>query len=195
LFYQNKASNLHKKNMPILHPWHEASYGNQSPQIVNGIIEISKGSRAKYEIDKESGLLKLDRVIYSSFHYPINYGFIPQSLGDDGDPLDILILSSVDIEPLCMVQAKVIGNMQMIDVGQADDKIISVANTDPEVNHINNIDELPKHFLSELKNFFEQYKTLENKKVEIDAFQNKEKAYEVINAALTLYNQKFKNAH
>ncbi len=181
--------------MPILHPWHEVSYGTQCPQIVNGIVEISKGSRAKYEIDKESGLLKLDRVIYSSFHYPINYGFIPQSLGDDGDPLDILILSSVNIEPLCLVQAKVIGNMQMIDVGQADDKIIAVANTDPEVNHINSIEELPAHFLSELKHFFEQYKTLENKKVEIDAFQNKEKAYEVIKASIKLYIKKFKNEH
>ena len=178
--------------MPTLHPWHEVSFGKQCPQIVNGIIEISKGSRAKYEMDKESGLLKLDRVIYSSFHYPINYGFIPQTLGDDGDPLDILILSSVNIEPLCLVQAKVIGNMQMIDAGQADDKIISVANNDPEVYHINSIDELPKHFLSELKHFFEEYKRLENKKVEIDAFQSKDKAYEVINAALKLYTQKFK---
>ncbi len=177
--------------MPILHPWHEVTPGNKLPTIVNGIIEISKGSRAKYEIDKTTGLLKLDRVIYSSFHYPINYGFIPQSLGDDGDPLDILVLSSINIEPLCLVEAKIIGNMQMMDTGQADDKIISVATNDPEVNHINNIEELPKHFLSELKHFFEQYKTLENKIVEIDKFQTKEEAYKVIATALLLYQQKF----
>lgn len=177
--------------MPTLHPWHEVSTGDNNPIIVNAIIEIPKGSRAKYEIDKKSGLLKLDRVIYSSFHYPINYGFIPQTLGDDGDPLDILVLSSVNIQPLCLVQAKVIGNMQMIDSGEMDDKIISVAQNDPEVNHINNINELPPHFLHELKNFFEQYKVLENKKVEIDEFQDNQTAYKVINASLTLYKQNF----
>jgi inorganic pyrophosphatase len=177
--------------MPTLHPWHEVSTGKNIPEEVNGLIEIPKGSRAKYEIDKESGLLKLDRVIYSSFHYPINYGFIPQTLGDDGDPLDILVLSSVNIEPLCMVQARVIGNMQMIDCGQADDKIISVAVNDPEVNHIFNMDEIPVHFLNELKNFFEQYKVLEKKIVEIDQFQNKQQAYKVISDAIALYQQKF----
>jgi inorganic pyrophosphatase len=177
--------------MPILHPWHEVEIGNKNPEIINAIIEIPKGSRAKYEIDKASGLLKLDRVIYSSFYYPINYGFIPQSLGDDGDPLDILVLSSINIEPLCLVEAKVIGNMQMIDCGQMDDKIIAVANTDPEVNHINDIAQIPKHFLSELKHFFEQYKFLENKVVEIDEFQNTQTAYKVIEAAIDLYKTKF----
>ncbi len=178
--------------MPILHPWHEADYGKDAPEIVNCVIEISQGSRAKYEIDKHTGLLKLDRIIYSSFHYPINYGFLPQTLGDDGDPLDILVLCSQEIRPLCLVRAKVIGNMQMIDNGQMDDKIISVAIDDPSVNHINSVDELPNHFLLELKNFFEEYKKLENKKVVIDQFQGKDKAFEVIDASINLYKEKFK---
>jgi inorganic pyrophosphatase len=176
--------------MPTHHPWHEVHYGDTAPETVTAVIEIPKGSRAKYEIDKASGLLKLDRVIYSSFHYPINYGFIPRTLGDDGDPLDILVLCSVNIEPLCLVTAKVIGNMQMIDTGQMDDKIIAVAANDPSVNHYKAISELPQHLLSEIKHFFEQYKHLENKKVEIDNFQTSTEAYQVINSAIALYKEK-----
>ena len=133
--------------MSTQHPWHQVSPGDNMPEIVNAIIEIPKGSKAKYEIDKETGLLKLDRIIYSSFHYPINYGFVPQTLGLDGDPLDILVMCSESIQPLCLVEATVIGNMQMIDNGEEDDKIIAVATNDPTVNHITNINELPKHFL------------------------------------------------
>lgn len=177
--------------MYVLHPWHGAHYGSNAPAIVNGLIEISQGSRAKYEIDKTTGLLKLDRVIYSSFHYPINYGFIPQTLGEDGDPLDILVMCSESIQPLCMVQATVIGNMQMIDNGEKDDKIIAVATKDPTVNHFTNVNELPKHFIAVLKNYFENYKVLENKVVEIDEFQDKEDAYKVIEASIEHYKIKF----
>ncbi len=173
--------------MYVLHPWHGASYGDKAPAQVNGLIEISQGSRCKYEIDKSTGLLKLDRVIYSSFHYPVNYGFIPKTLGQDGDPLDILVMCSESIQPLCLVQATVIGNMQMIDSGEKDDKIIAVATKDPSVNHITNIQELPEHFFAVLKNYFEQYKVLENKIVEIDEFQDKETAYGVINDAIAFY--------
>ncbi len=179
------------RTINVLHPWHGAHYGKGAPAIVTGLIEIPQGSRAKYEIDKETGLLKLDRVIYSSFHYPINYGFIPQTFGQDGDPLDICILSSQSIQPLCLVEATVIGNMQMIDSGEADDKIIAVAAKDPSVNYISDIDELPRHFFNELRNYFEQYKVLENKQVEIREFQNKTTAYDVINEAIELYKQKF----
>jgi len=179
------------RTINVLHPWHGAHFGPNAPTIVNGLIEIPQGSRSKYEIDKETGLLKLDRVIYSSFHYPINYGFIPQTLGHDNDPLDICILSSQSIQPLCLVEATVIGNMQMIDSGEADDKIIAVAAQDPSVNYIRDIDELPKHFFNELKNYFEQYKVLENKQVEIKEFQNKSTAFDVINEAIELYKQKF----
>jgi len=179
------------RTINVLHPWHGASYGSKVPEYVNALIEIPQGSRTKYEIDKETGLLKLDRVIYSSFHYPVNYGFIPQTLGDDGDPLDILVLCSQSIQSLCLVQATVIGNMQMIDSGEKDDKIIAVATKDPSVNHITSIDEMPKHFILELRNYFEQYKVLENKQVQIEDFQNKEVAYQIINEAIAYYKKKF----
>ena len=179
------------RSTTVLHPWHGASYGKNAPNTVNALIEISRGSRTKYEIDKPTGLLKLDRVIYSSFHYPVNYGFIPQTLGLDNDPLDILVLCSQSIQPLCLVEATVIGNMQMIDSGEEDDKIIAVATKDPSVNHISTIEELPPHFINELKNYFEQYKVLENKQVQIEDFQSKEKAFEIINASIKLYQEKF----
>lgn len=177
--------------LTVHHPWHGVSYGSGAPRVVNALIEIPQGSRTKYEIDKESGLLKLDRVIYSSFIYPINYGFIPRTLGQDGDPLDILVLCSQAIQPLCLVEATVIGNMQMIDTGTQDDKIIAVASKDPSVNHITNIEELPKHFINELKNFFEQYKVLENKKVEIDNFQDTAAALKIIEDAIAFYKKEF----
>lgn len=175
----------------VLHPWHGAHYGDKAPNVVKALIEISQGSRTKYEIDKTTGLLKLDRVIHSSFHYPVNYGFIPQTLGLDKDPLDILVLCSQAIQPLCLVEATVIGNMQMIDSGDKDDKIIAVATKDPSVNHIESIEELPKHFFNELRNFFEQYKVLEQKQVQIDNFQNKNEAFVIINDAIELYKKKF----
>lgn len=179
------------KTIQVLHPWHGAHYGSQAPQKVNALIEIPQGSRTKYEIDKETGLLKLDRVIYSSFHYPVNYGFIPQTLGHDHDPLDILVLCSQSIQSLCLVEANVIGNMQMIDSGEKDDKIIAVAANDPSVNHITSIEDMPKHFINELRNYFEQYKVLENKQVFIEEFQNKEIAYQIITDAMELYKKTF----
>jgi inorganic pyrophosphatase len=177
--------------MTVLHPWHGVHYGEQAPRVVTGVIEISQGSRSKYEIDKPTGLLRLDRVIYSSFHYPTNYGFIPQTYGDDKDPLDILIISSQGIRPLCLVDAKVIGVMQMIDGGDADDKIIAVAANDPGVNHWNNIEELPKHFFNELRHFFEEYKTLENKTVSVEEFGDKAMAMKIIEDAIKSYKDKF----
>ena len=177
--------------MNVLHPWHGADYGKKAPAQVNALIEIPQGSRAKYEIDKATGLLKLDRVIYSSFHYPVNYGFIPKTLGEDNDPLDILVICSESIQPLCLVEATVIGNMQMIDNGEKDDKIIAVATKDPSVNHYTNIDSLPSHFKAVLRNYFEQYKVLEDKVVLIDNFQDKETAYSVIESAIDLYTQRF----
>ncbi len=172
-------------------PWHSVSYGERAPEYVNAVIEIPKGSRAKYELDKASGMLKLDRVLYSSVYYPANYGFIPRSYCDDHDPLDILVLSQIDIQPLCLVEAKVIGVMQMIDGGEADDKIIAVAANDMSVNYMNDIDDLPPHFVRELKAFFEDYKRLENKTVKIENFQNKAKALDIVSTSFADYARKF----
>jgi inorganic pyrophosphatase len=177
----------------VSHPWHGVPYGEHAPRIVNACIEIPQGSRAKYEIDKDSGLLKLDRIIYSSFYYPCNYGFIPQTYGDDKDPLDILVITSQPVQALCLMQAKVVGVMQMIDSGDADDKIIAVALNDPSVNHYNNIEELPKHFFDELRHFFEEYKKLENKMVTVEEFGDKATALKVIEDAIRLYNENFRN--
>ena len=173
--------------------WHDVSRGEKLPNEVNGIIEIPKGTRAKYELDKDSGLLKLDRVLYSSVYYPANYGFIPKSYCDDKDPLDILILSQIDVVPMCIVPAKVIGVMRMLDNGEADDKIIAVAAGDPSVNHINDISELPAHFISEMRNFFEDYKKLENKTVVVEEFLNRETAIEILQDSFRMYEEKFPN--
>lgn len=171
----------------MFNPWHHVSPGSGIPKIVTGIVEIPQGSRAKYELDKKSGMLRLDRVLYSSFYYPANYGFIPQSYGDDNDPLDILILSQIEFTPLCLVNAKVIGVMQMTDQGEADDKIIAVAADDVSVNHVNDIDELPPHFTKELTHFFEEYKRLENKMVSVEDFQNNEVARSIVLESLENY--------
>lgn len=175
----------------IKHPWHEASAGVNPPEFVNGIIEISSGMRTKYEVDKETGLLKLDRVLYSSVFYPANYGFIPKSLGEDNDPLDIMILCREPIQPLCLVPARVVGVMRMVDQGLADDKILAVAENDANTKHLSDISELANHFKLELKEFFESYKKLENKVVSVPDFQNKTIAMDIVNEALAYYKTKF----
>jgi inorganic pyrophosphatase len=172
-------------------PWHDVSIGSDAPGIVRAIVEISSGSKAKYELDKETGLLRLDRVLYSSTYYPANYGFIPRTLGDDRDPLDILVLSQVAIEPLCIVRAKVVGVMRMVDQGDADDKIIAVAADDVSVSYINSVVELPDYMHRETRHFFEEYTKLENKTVVTEEFQPVDVAYEIIERAINQYSQKF----
>lgn len=174
-----------------MNPWHDISYGDNTPDVVKGIIEIPKGSRAKYELDKDSGMLMLDRVLYSAVYYPANYGFIPQTYCDDGDPLDILVLSQIDLVPMCLVNAKVIGVMRMLDGGEADDKIIAVAENDRSVSHINDISELPEHFIREMRAFFEDYKKLEHKEVVVEDFQDREVAFEIVQKAIQDYNDSF----
>lgn len=173
-------------------PWHKVPVGENAPNVVNGIIEIPQNTRAKYELDKETGLLRMDRVIYSSMYYPHNYGFIPQTYCDDHDPLDILVLSQISIVPMCLVDAKVIGVMRMLDGGEMDDKIIAVANNDMSVKHFNDISEIPGHFIKELRNFFEDYKKLENKTVEVEEFQDAKTAKAIILKSIEDYNKKFK---
>lgn len=172
-------------------PWHHVSYGEDVPNRVNAIIEIPKGSRAKYELDKETGMLKLDRVLYSSVYYTANYGFIPRTYCDDGDPLDILVLSQIDMVPMVLVEAKIIGVMRMLDQGEADDKLIAVCANDMSVNHINDISELPPHFISEMRHFFEEYKRLEKKVVKIEEFQGERLAKKILVHAINDYQAKF----
>jgi len=173
-------------------PWHNVSIGNNQPHIVQAIIEIPKNGRAKYELDKETGMLRLDRVLYSSVFYPANYGFIPQALGKDNDPLDILVLSQVEIQPLCIVNAKVIGVMRMIDNGEGDDKIIAVAADDVSVNYIDRVEDLPVYLHAEIRNFFEEYKKLENKTVLVDGFQPAGVAKQIISEAIADYDAAFR---
>lgn len=174
------------------HPWHDVHPGEEIQDYVTGVIEIPKNCRAKYELDKDSGMLILDRVLYSSINYPANYGFIPQTYCDDGDPLDILVISQIEIVPMCLVDAKVIGVMRMLDGGEMDDKIIAVAANDMSVNHINDIAELPPHTIRELRSFFEDYKKLENKTVVVEDFQGREIALEVLQQSIEDYNEKIR---
>lgn len=128
-----------------MNPWHQVNPGSEAPQVVNSIIEIPKGSKAKYELDKNSGLIKLDRVLFSAVHYPANYGFIPQTYCEDNDPLDILVICSIDVDPLCIIETRVLGVMHMVDEKMKDDKIIGVAKNDIALNYINDLSELPPH--------------------------------------------------
>jgi inorganic pyrophosphatase len=175
----------------IQHPWHEVAPGEQPPERLNAFIEIPRGSKAKYELDKASGLIRLDRVIYASMYYPLNYGFIPQTLGEDGDPLDIVVLTQVEVVPGCLIPCRVIGVMQMIDRGEADDKIIAVALQDASVSAIEEVSEMQDYLRAELKHFFENYKTLENKKVLVEEFLPKARALAIVEASLMRYQTQF----
>jgi len=175
----------------IKNPWHSVSFGHEAPAIVNSIIEIPKGCKAKYELDKDSGLLRLDRVLFSAVHYPANYGFIPQTYCDDHDPLDILVFCSIDVEPLCILEAKVIGIMRMTDGGENDDKVIAVAKNDVSVNYIDDISQLPPYSLEEIRRFFEDYKKLEKKNVTVEKFQGRKEAFQIIQEAVALYKKTY----
>lgn len=172
-------------------PWHSVSTGDKTPEFVNAIVEIPKGSKSKYELDKETGLLKMDRVLFSAVHYPANYGFIPKTLSADSDPLDILVISSIPVVPFCIVEAKIIGIMTMIDEDERDDKIIAVAKNDMSVNYLNDVHELPPHTTIELKRFFEDYKKLEHKNVFVEKFLGKSEAYKIISESIQNYQKTF----
>ena len=179
-------SSMSKRSVAA-HPWHDLEIGPEAPTIFNCVIEIPRGSKVKYELDKKTGLVKVDRVLYSSVVYPHNYGFIPRTLCDDSDPLDVLVIMQEPVIPGCFLRAKTIGVMPMIDQGEADDKIIAVCADDPEYKHYNDIKDLPPHRLAEIRRFFEDYKKNENKEVAVNDFMPATSAYETIRHSMDLY--------
>ncbi len=172
----------------MIHPWHDVTPGEDIPREFQTIIEIPFGSSVKYELDKDSGLIKLDRILFSAVYYPANYGFIPQTLAEDDDPLDVLVLTQETVVPLTIIHARTVGLMTMIDGGKKDHKVIAVATEDPEYDHYHEATEMPPHRLALLKRFFLDYKTLEGKAVEVDEIQPAAAAYPVIEDALARYS-------
>ena len=173
----------------MIHPWHDLTPGEDMPQEFQTIIEIPFGSSVKYELDKTSGLIKLDRILYSAVYYPANYGFIPQTLAEDDDPLDVLVLCQETVVPLTLIHARTIGLMTMIDGGKKDHKVIAVATEDPEFNSYREAGEMPAHRLTMLRRFFQDYKLLEGKAVEVDEIQPAKVAFPIIEDALHRYSQ------
>lgn len=171
--------------------WHDISEERITKDKFVSVIEISKGCKNKYELDKETGRLKLDRVLYTATHYPANYGFIPRTYADDNDPLDVLVLCQEDIIPLTLVDCYPIGVLIMIDGNQRDEKIIAVAEKDPFLNMYKDVSELPPHISSEIKHFFEVYKQLEGKKTEVEEFLGRTEAENIIEKSIENYKAKF----
>ncbi|MCR4283849.1 MAG: inorganic diphosphatase [Parcubacteria group bacterium] len=169
--------------------WHDLKPGEK--EKLNVVIEIPKLSRIKYELDKDSGLIKVDRVLYSPMHYPANYGFVPKTLWDDGDPLDVLVISHEPFVPGCLVDARPIGILDMKDDGEGDAKILSVPARDPRFNNIKDISDLEPHILEEIKHFFKVYKDLQKKEVLVEKWEGREKALEAIEHSFNLYKEKY----
>ena len=175
-----------------MNPWHDVLLGPEVPKIVPALIEIPKGSKVKYEMDKRTGLIKVDRILMSSVMYPANYGFIPQTYCEDGDALDILVLGQEPVVSLSIMRAKPIGVMKMKDQGDADDKIIAVHPDDPEYAHYETMDDLPPHRMAEIKRLFLDYKALEKKSVVVKDALGIKDAYAVIKEAIQLYQKNIK---
>jgi inorganic pyrophosphatase len=171
--------------------WHDISPKRITPEDFICVIEIPKGSKKKYELDKETGYIMLDRILYTSTHYPANYGFIPRTYGDDNDPLDVLLLCSEVLEPLTLVRAYPIGVITMIDNGRNDEKIIAIPVNDPTYNEYKDIDQLPKHRFDEMRHFFEVYKSLENKTTAVDDVKGREEAIKIIAESIENYRNNF----
>lgn len=171
----------------MTHAWHDVPAGPDVPDVINTVVEIPKGCKVKYELDKETGLLRVDRVLYSSVVYPANYGFIPQTYGEDEDPLDVLVLMQEEVVPLSLLRARPVGMMNMQDQGQNDEKIVCVHLDDPAFASYRDIRELPEHTLRELQRFFKDYKKLENKKVLVQDFLGPESAKTTIRSAVERY--------
>lgn len=172
--------------------WHDVSPKRIKPNDFLCVIEIPKGSRKKYELDKETGFIILDRVLYTSTHYPANYGFIPRTYGDDNDPLDVLLICAEDLEPLTLVRAYPIGVITMVDNGRRDEKIIAIPFNDPNYNMYKSINELPKHIFDEMRHFFTVYKNLEHKDTAVDEVKDADSAIMIVGEAIERYNKVFK---
>jgi inorganic pyrophosphatase len=177
-----------------VHAWHDVQVGPRIDESFAAVIEIPKGSKVKYELDKETGLLRVDRILHSAVHYPANYGFLPQTYCEDGDPLDVLVLGQEPVVPLCIVRARAIGVLSMSDDKGRDDKIIAVHVDDPEYEHYRDIAELSPHRLKELERFFLDYKVLENKVVNIDDLRGRAHAEKTIRGAIQLYRDAIREA-
>src|ERR1700756_4057936 len=173
--------------LTVTHAWHDVPPGKDVPRDFQAVIEIPLGSNVKYELDKPSGLLKVDRIIHSAVFYPANYGFIPQTYAEDSDPLDVLVLCQEPVQPLSLIRARAIGFMTMIDSGGSDDKIIAVATRDPEFNGYMEAKELPSHRLLVLKRFFQDYKQLEGKQVQVEEIRPAYAALNIIDKSLERY--------
>jgi len=174
----------------MAHPWHDLPNNPEKlSDKFNVFIEIPKGSKVKYELDKPSGMLRVDRVLYSSVHYPANYGFLPRTYCDDKDPLDVLVLGNESVQPLSIMEARAIGVMRMADEGEGDDKIIAVHIHDPAFADYKDISELPNHVTREIQRFFEDYKILEEKEVIVEGFADSKVAWQVIKDSITLYRR------
>lgn len=171
--------------------WHDIDKERITADDFIGVIEISKGSKEKYELDKQTGLLRLDRILYTATHYPANYGFIPRTLAEDGDPLDLLILCSEELLPLSLVECRPIGVIVMIDGGSLDEKIIAVPKNDPNYNSFTDIHSLPKHIFSEMRHFFTVYKELEGMQTAVEEAKGKEEAIKIIEKSLINYDIKY----
>ncbi|MBQ3405149.1 MAG: inorganic diphosphatase [Oscillospiraceae bacterium] len=171
--------------------WHSLNPKRVQPEDFIAVIEISKGSNKKYEMDKDTGYLILDRILHTATHYPANYGFIPRTYGDDGDPLDVLVMCSEVIEPMTLVRCSPIGVITMLDCGKLDEKIIAVPLNDPNFNMWRDISELPVHYFNEMCHFFSIYKTLEDKETVVNEVEGREKAVEVIKKCLNNYINTF----
>ena len=171
--------------------WHEISAGDDIPNLVNVIIEIPSGSKNKYEIDKETGLIKLDRAMKSAQDYPFDYGFVPQTLWEDGDALDVVLLATYPLHPGILVEARPVAVMHMIDGGEGDDKVIAVPKSDPRWEEVKDLADVNKHTIKEIQHFFETYKTIDGKKVEITGVEGREAAYAAVKKGLALYAEKF----
>jgi len=172
----------------MLNLWHDLPAGQNPPEIITAVIEIPSGSRNKYELDKASGMLKLDRVLFSAVHYPGDYGFIPRTLHEDGDPLDVLVMVKEQTFPSCQIDIRPIGVLKMLDRGEPDDKILGVPVHDPYQQEFFDIADIPQHMLKEVEHFFHTYKDLEGKRVEIKGWGKSEEAMRIINESMSRYD-------